>query len=298
MENDLSLSAYTLTCSDTTLVASDYHTKKISLFSYSNLRPMYVLGRSGRGPGEFSYPSSAAAGPGKIYVSDFENDRITVLNSSNGSLDTTITGGSPSNSFLVTGNSLTVSGRYLFLSFSAVKNEVPFTRVNINNGSVKHFGEKRRQGTYSYILLIHHHTIIAVQQRNPLIKFYSERGKLLATNNLKRDPNLAGVLAYQKKFRERSRPNRFLDIFSDAAVYHNDLIINYNAWPHGKIKANQYLVYKISHHKLQKMTAFRTNIHGGYTDTFCIHNNMLYSNGGPHGFNIYVFDLSFLNNQK
>lgn len=292
LKNDLNLNTYLLTCTESHLIAVDHRTAKISVFDYDILTVSRVIGRRGKGPGEFISPVYAAASDSNVYISDGGNLRITVFNSNDWTLDTTFTHLSPSGRFVF------LDG-FLYLPPATLQSSAPFIKMNVSDGSLTYFGKwanpnKPRLGHDSYSLVLYHHTIIAVAHTKPIIKFFNEKGKLLAVNNLSNEPNIAETLAYAKQIEQPANINRYVILFQDAAIYKNYLILNLYKHPNGRFKSNNYLVYKIDNNNLKKAGAFRTNIHGGYTFSFCVHNNKLYSNGGLGGINLFVFDLSFL----
>ncbi|HYW36307.1 MAG TPA: 6-bladed beta-propeller [Balneolaceae bacterium] len=300
LTGDLSLGRYLLTCSDSHLIASDNKTNKISIFNYNGLAASQVIGRTGRGPGEFNNLMYTAADGNHLYVADPGNRRIAVFNMDDWSLDSTITKISSTTRFAA-------AGGYLYLFAPRAGNPSPFMKVDTghkDHKSVTYFGKwmnpKRPRGWEQYILLFYHHTVIAVSKLKPIVKFYNENGKLLSMQNLAKDRALAQALAYKKRFRQNPANRRSAVIlFQDAAIFTNNLILNFNMHINKrKYTSNNYLVYRINGNQLQKVGAFKTNIHGGFTHTFCIHGNKLYSNGGSGGINIFTFDLSFLNNHK
>jgi DNA-binding beta-propeller fold protein YncE len=295
LQEDTSLSLYTLTCGDSSLIASDRKTNQVSIFNYNDLSVSTVIGGTGHGPGEFNGAFYAVLAGKKLYVTDDGNRRITVFNTNDRSLDTTLTHISSPTRFVASDGSL-----YLYAPNPG--HPAPFMMMGIVPKSVTYFGKWTAPGKPvpeegdAYNLLLYHHTIIAVSQINPLVKFFSKKGKLLSTVNLSKDKDLAQALAYKKKFRRNpANRNAVVILFQDASIYKNDLIINFatHSSEHN-YTSNNYLVYKIDGRKLKKIGSFKTNIHGGFTFSFCTHDGKLYSNGGPGGINIFMFDLSFL----
>jgi hypothetical protein len=297
LTNDLALGRYMLTCGDSHLIASDAKTNKISIFNYNDLSITKIIGGTGRGPGEFNGASYAVSADNKLYVADGGSRRIAVFNSGAWSLDTTLTG-------IYTPNRFVVSGEYLYLFVPNAGHPAPFMKVEIGHkDTVTYFGKWATPdrslpvGAKTYNLLLYHHTIIAVSQIKPLVKFYNKKGKLLSTHNLAKDKDLAQALAYKKHFRQNpANRNGVVILFNDVSIYKDDLILNFitHYSESHKYVTNRYLVYKIDGKKLKKIGSFKTNIHKGFTRTFCTHGGKLYSNGGPGGINLFVFDLSFL----
>ena len=293
LSNDTSLSLYTLTCTDTHLIATDGKTNRISIFNYKNLNPVHVIGRTGHGPGEFDGASYTASLGNKIYVGDGRNRRINVFNKNSWTFDKTIPHVVASPRFVITKKYLYVSG--------PIRKDALLMKVNLKNGNVKYFGKwpNTHKPKYNrFYLLSYKKRIIAISSFNPMIQFYNKQGKLLASHSLKKEKALAKVLAYKRKFRKNpNNRRRAVLLFGDASIYKNFLILNYITRPKGNEKTNNYLVYRIEGNNLKKVIAFKTDIHNGFTYSFCTHKDIMYTNGGPHGINIFAFDLSFLNNQ-
>jgi hypothetical protein len=122
------------------------------------------------------------------------------------------------------------------------------------------------------------------------------QGELLDSHDLGNEARLTETLEFTNQFYLNSEnQNSTVVLFGDAAVFDNFLVINFLSRPGGRLKSNNYFVYKIEGNTLQKVAFFETDVGtGGFTRTFCIHENKLYSNGGQGGIDIYRFDLSFL----
>lgn len=66
-----------------TLYVAEYTNDRIQKFSLADGESQGVIGSSGSGPGKFDLPADVAVdGEGKIYVADFSNNRIQVLDES------------------------------------------------------------------------------------------------------------------------------------------------------------------------------------------------------------------------
>lgn len=295
--NDLSIGSHIrLTCTDSALIVVGRRTDKISIFNYKTLTAQKVIGRAGRGPGEFNRPVYAAADSNKIYIADAVNHTFTVFNSDDWSLDTTIAGR------LITGTRFIASGGYLYFFDPMIGDPAPFVKMDVaGHKPAMYFGkwvkpDEPVRAAYFYNLLLYHHTIIVVSQIKPVIKFYNEKGKLISLHNLSNDKDLSNILAYKRQFKQNpANRNKSVILFYNAGIYKNYLILNFDTRPHGKLKTNNYLVYKIDGNHLSKVGVFEIDIHDGYIDTFCIHRNKLYIGVFVKGIHIFVFDLSFLN---
>lgn len=116
----------------------------------------------------------------------------------------------------------------------------------------------------------------------------------MASHRLENDRDLADVLAFTDQFYQKpDNFNRTVTLFNDASVFENYLVLNVYTYPDGRLKSNNYLVYEIDNHELKKAGLIETNLGDGFTTTFCIYGNRLYSNGDSGGLNIYAFDLPF-----
>jgi hypothetical protein len=289
LKNDLAIGRYRLTCGDAHLIASDAKTSKISIFKYNGVTSLQVIGRPGRGPGEFVSLRYVEAYDNKIFAADIGNRRISVFNAGDGTLKNTITHATTNQRYVILDGSI-------YLNSPITGHPTPFMKINMANESTAYFGKRvsniRALIRMTYNILGYRNKIIAVSTMTPVIKFYNKKGSLLSTRNLSKDKNLAGILAYKKHFKQTHPSNENVELFGDATVYKNDLILKFNSYPQGKWDPNKYLVYRISGTSLKKVGAFQTNVHGGYTTTFCTYDGKLYSNGV--GINIFVFSLKFL----
>lgn len=285
------LSQYTLTCTDSELIATDARSNKIFIFDYETLEIVEVFGRKGRGPGEFNGAYFSTADDKNLYVYDSGNQRISVFNKDDFSHQSTIP-------MVRNASRFAVSSNYIYLSSPFTNKESPFMKISIN-GKVDYFGEWLGFdffGRNMFHILIHDEKIIAVSHTEPIIQIYNKEGELLDKHNLTDEKYITETLEYTAQFYQHNdNNNRTVALFNDASFYEDYLVLNFYTRPDGGFKTNNYLVYKIEENNLERVAFFETNIgEDGITRTFCIHKNMLYSNGGQGGLNLYSFDLSYL----
>lgn len=285
------LSRYSLTCTDSELIATDTESNKIYIFDYKTSEIVETFGRNGRGPGEFNGALNSVVVDENVYVYDTGNQRISVFDKKSYLLKSVIPVSMNVSRFVV-------SSDYIYLSSPFTRIEQPFMKVNMD-GDTEFFGEKLEYdffGRNIFHLLIYEEKIIAVSLTEPIIKFYNKVGELLVRYDLLNETQLTETLEFTNQFYlDSGNQNRTVVLFNDASIFDDYLILNLNTRPGGRLKSNNYLVYKIDGNTLNKVDFFETNLgDGGFTMTFCIHENKLYSNGGSSGIDIYRFDLSFL----
>jgi DNA-binding beta-propeller fold protein YncE len=285
------LSQYTLTCTDSELIATDARSNHVYIFDYNTLEVVESFGRNGSGPGEFNGALYSVADDKSVYVYDSGNQRINVFNSDDWSYQSVISVGRNVSRFAV-------SSEHIYLSSPFTRTETPFMKVNMD-GETGYFGEKSEHdffGRNIFNLLIHREKIIAVSRTEPIIQFYNMQGEFLDSHDIGNEVHLTETLEFTNQFYLNSEnQSSTVVLFGDAAVFDNFLVINFLSRPGGRLKTNNYFVYKIEGNTLQKVAFFETDVGtGGFTRTFCIHENKLYSNGGQGGIDIYRFDLTFL----
>ncbi|HYW35199.1 MAG TPA: hypothetical protein VE868_07325 [Balneolaceae bacterium] len=288
LQHAASLSLYHLTCSDSSLIAADHKTNKISIIGYNGSKITHVFGRTGRGPGEFNGANYAVPEGGKLYVTDGRNKRIDVFNTSNWSPDTTI-------SAAFSGTRFVVTGKNIYLSVPDLSNPGPIMRINKKNHTVSYFGRwltEKQPMRNMFHLLRYQDKIIAVGFTKPVVRFYNKKGTLLAAHNLGADKDLASIMAIKRRSSHQLGSRNIVIVFPDVSIYKHYLMLTFTRKLHGK--ENHFLVYRIKGTSLKKVDAFNVNLHGGFVHSFCTHKNTLYSNGGSDGIDIYAFDLSFL----
>ncbi|MCC5906900.1 MAG: hypothetical protein JJU13_11870 [Balneolaceae bacterium] len=285
------LSQYTLTCTDSELIATDIRSHTVSVFDYETLEVTHTLWRYGRGPGEFYGPYKAAFDDNHLYIYDSGNQNISLFSRENWSFDTSLSVGTNMSRFVV-------SLPYIYKSSRFENPEKPFMKMNIEGG-VEYFGESTGHhffGRNIFDLLKHRENIVAVSRTEPIVRLYNLSGDLLGNYNLGNEKELSETLDFAHQFyREFNNQNRFVVLIRDAAVFEDYLVLNISMRPGGRLKTNTYLVFEIDEEQLEKVSVFETNIgSNGVLTTICIHENRLYSNGGQGALNLYEFDLSFL----
>ena len=118
------LNQYTLTCTDSELIATDAISNHVYIFDYNTLEVVESFGRNGSGPGEFNGALYSVADDKSVYVYDSGNQRINVFNSDDWSYQSVISVGRNVSRFVV-------SSEYIYLSSPFTRTETPFMKVNM-----------------------------------------------------------------------------------------------------------------------------------------------------------------------
>ena len=289
------LSQYRLTCTESELIATDFRSNIVHIFDYESLEIVESFGGSGRGPGELYGAMHSLSDEKFVYISNAGNQSISVFNKEDWSYHSIIPQVRSVSRFTVTSD-------HIYLSSPFENPEIPFIKKNLAEaGNAVYFGsgfENIFFGRNIFNLLMYQDKILAISQSEPVIQLYDREGNQLWVQNIEDEPALSETMNFIRQFYDDSdNQNKTVSLFNDAAVSGEYIVLNFYSRVVGQFKTNDYLVYKIKEYGLDSISSFETNVGtGGYTSTFCIHENRLYSNGGTNGLDLYVFDLTFIDN--
>lgn len=287
------LSQYRLTCTDSELIATDSRSDTIHIFDYETLEIVESFGGSGRGPGELYGAIHSLSDEEYVYISNTGNQSISVFNKEDWSYHSVIPQVRSVSRFAV-------SPDHIYLSSPFANPETPFIKKNLSVvGNMDYFGSGTANSFFGrniFNLLMYQDKILAISHSEPIIQLYDLSGNQLWAQNIEDEPVLSETMNFIRQFYDNSgNQNQTVSLFNDAAIFDEYLILNYYSRNSGQFKTNNYLVYRMKENGLENVSSFETNVDtGGFTTTFCVHENTLFSNGGEAGINIYAFDLSIL----
>jgi hypothetical protein len=273
--------AATMVAADSSVYILDYKTNKLYHLDH-NLKLLGTVGRSGKGPGEFTGLNDMDFVNDSLYAYDGNEAKILVYDNKNNFVREI---GVPDNS----GIKIAVD-RQSHIFLSTPDRNHPITELNAHGHIIRAFG-KNTAGKNSFhflrnlrTLFVYNNKLIVVPWSEPFIKTYNLNGQLLHKITINR-PEIHNLISRVKKENGGGSESHIhiikkgnggssihphvhmlSPLFSDATLYkHNLYLLVRAAWPQASLRKKFTLVLdyklqnngKLSHKRTFKL--FRSN---------------------------------------
>jgi len=258
------------------LYVSDYENHRV-IAADTALQLLYIMGREGKGPGEFIRCIHLTARDSAVYIFDEGSRRINIF-SKNGSFMRSIDelGFYIYNRFAVDGQ------QHLYLPAPISLETYPILKIDPSGKRLASFGtifpqpyEKPNIGVNGRQLFVtEDEKLIALGSSTPMVEIYSPQGELLSATNLAGLPCLKSILDYQMVRYQHFGTVGFMSIslLSDAYFTGGKLYILFYEADESTIVSNKLLVLDYDQGQLSPSAIIRLNPGtetANYT-TFCV----------------------------